>query len=201
MEHIISHSEQYKCERGCKDIFKTWGALDEHIKARHQTSKKMDGYQCEQCDFRFNAVFQLRQHVDKKHGNKAKQEQPKITCVDCGLILNNIEKMKQHMENCEKAFQAMPPKICRYYITRGCVKGDSCSFAHPEEDSQRKERVPECRNGMRCRYFANGVCSFYHRGYGVQKQNDQSRQYQESSNQGRKTCNYMEDCNRVPNCP
>ena len=150
----------------------------------------MKEFKCDQCDSTFAAQFQLRQHVSKKHIEVTKQNQPKITCDECGLILNSLHQLKEHMNDCDSSFKTVPPQVCRFFVSGGCNRGNTCKFSHPEQLND-KEDVPECRNGARCRYLANGVCAFLHRGIGVQQRN---------RNQKRGYCLYMEDCRRVPYC-
>ena len=139
----------------------------------------------------FTAQYQLGQHLTQKHGEKAEQPQAMLSCVQCGFRVNTVMQMNDHLNICESNFKTIPPKICRFFVNGGCVKGNTCTFSHPENVGN-KSYVPECRNGMRCRYLATGVCSFFHRGVGVQQRNrSQERAY----------CLNMEDCRRVPNCP
>ena len=98
-----------------------------------------------------------------------------------------MNELEVHLGEYHWGFQQPPNKICRYFLNGGCSKGRFCRFTHPQEKQER--RVPHCRHGNRCRYLAQGVCSFFHRGYGVQQQKTKD------------LCNYMEDCVRVPNCP
>ena len=101
---------------------------------------------------------------------------------------------------------------CRYFMNGFCIKGEFCSFSHGIKSS-----VPLCRNGQRCGYLANGVCSFFHPGVGVLRprlnsqsgpryveKQTRSRNNQKTSPNGeqfQRWCRYMEDCSRVPNCP
>ena len=55
--------------------------------------------------------------------------------------------------------------------------------------------------------MANGVCSFFHRGIGVQNPGNQERQPQSQTSYPNKTsqqptrrwCKFLKDCDRVPN--
>jgi hypothetical protein len=115
------------------------------------------------------------------------------------------------MNNCITGFKTVKPQLCRYFANGYCVKGESCSFSHIPNNS-----VSTCRNGQRCGYLANGVCSFFHPGVGVQQPrfNNQSVNFVNNQNgfgtnqrtpfnneQSPRWCRWMEDCNRVPNCP
>ena len=114
------------------------------------------------------------------------------------------------MNKCTIGFQRVNTQPCRYFANGYCVKGESCSFTHIPYN-----QVPMCRNGQRCGYLANGVCSFFHHGVGVQRPrfNNQSvnsfqnngfstnQRAQSNNEQPSRWCRWMEDCNRVPNCP
>ena len=96
-------------------------------------------------------------------------------------------------------------------------------FYHPEQNRFKNvTNVAHCNNGIGCKYLASGVCRFFHQGVGVknmmnqsqqqqeqqhfqqqhypqqqqQKYHQQHRQYKEST-----WCRFLEDCDRVPNCP
>ena len=105
--------------------------------------------------------------------------------------------MNRHEESCDVGFEKSGNgKECYYYRRGECLKGDLCSFKHQE--TIERTQTPKCRNGSRCRYFANGVCVFYHPGVGVQKPKlNESFQGQED----RVWCRFAEDCFNVPNCP
>ena len=82
-------------------------------------------------------------------------------CAFCGLITNSAQDMENHKRDCNTQFRAVRKKICRYFAKGGCLKGNECIFSHPSE--KQVESAPVCRNGLECRYLANGVCKFYHR--------------------------------------
>ena len=196
--HRLAHEGQYQCQRGCKKVaFKTPSLLDEHIKLQHNQTNVTE-YACDMCDSKFNAQFQLRQHKSKKHVEL--NAQIRSNCEYCGQIFTNIEDLKKHLETCDGGFSNVKSKECFYYNRGGCWRGDGCRFAHSKQNDQRI--YPECRNGQRCRYLANGVCSFFHAGVGVQNPKPQEYPQQSASEQeGSKFCRFSEDCTRVPNCP
>ena len=77
--HKIAHTGQYQCQQGCKAVFKTFGAMDEHIKSEH-TQTNAVSYDCEQCGVQFSAIFHLRKHVSNKHAQSLSS-----AAVDCEL--------------------------------------------------------------------------------------------------------------------
>ena len=188
--HNIAHTGQYQCMRGCKLAFKSLSLLDEHIKLQHPEPKASE-YKCDKCDVNFNAQFQLRQHISKKHSHKGRQEQTRTNCELCGQMFANSNELKTHMETCDQGF-IKESKECYYYNRGQCWKGESCKFTHNKSRSIR--RTPQCYNGDSCRYLASGVCRFFHPKMGVQNPTE----YTEERNV---FCKYFEDCRRVPNCP
>ena len=88
--------------------------------------------------------------------------------------------MAEHLEVCDSTFKTVKNKVCKFFVNGGCNKDDlSCKFLHPENKGT-NEKVPACRNGPRCKYLISGVCAFFHRGVGVQTQNQQTQMYQSS---------------------
>ena len=201
---------QYQCQRGhgCKSAFKTLKELDSHIKSVHtQASKENASFNCTMCDQSFDAKAKLRIHNEKQH-----MHQRINPCENCGKIFKSSYTKNEHMNECTVGFQTVNPQPCRYFMNGFCTKGEFCSFSHGIKSS-----VPLCRNGQRCGYLANGVCSFFHPGVGVLRprlnsqsgpryveKQTRSRNNQKTSPNGeqfQRWCRYMEDCSRVPNCP
>ena len=199
--HKMAHEGQWKCQRGCKEAFKTWTILDEHHKSKHSVPKAPE-FKCAQCDLIFTSKQHLRQHVVTKHERSNNSNMPiRVSCEYCGLITNSHQEMINHKRDCNSEFSRVSNKVCKYFLNRGCLKCESCIFKHPQEI---QERAPPCRNGFQCRYLANGVCIFYHRGIGVQKPRNQEQQINQPNKtfqrQPKRWCRFLEDCNRVPNC-
>ena len=133
--------------------------------------------------------------MSSKHANNQRGH-PNIACNDCGILVESLHKMAEHLEVCDSTFKTVKNKVCKFFVNGGCNKDDlSCKFLHPENKGT-NEKVPACRNGPRCKYLISGVCAFFHRGVGVQTQNQQTQM-----NRERRWCRFLEDCNRVPNCP
>ena len=120
-----------------------------------------------------------------------------MSCERCGLKVRNQQDFQRHVSEC--SFQRASNKICRYFVNGGCVKGSQCVFLHPEGKQFRS--APPCRNGGQCKYLAQGVCSFFHRGYGVQRPRNQFSNQEDSGwqNTGR-WCKFLEDCESVSFC-
>ena len=197
----MAHEGQYQCQRGCKEKFKTFSILDEHHKSKHTTNTKQTfELKCNVCNSIFTSQHHLRQHVDIKHARQNTPQQ--VNCEFCGLIVKNQVDLRKHIEICTEGFQQVGNKVCKYFANGGCSKGQYCRFAHPQEKDF--SSTPHCRNGNRCRFFANGTCFFFHRGVGVQKpRNQEPFNGRNSRNeiQPRAWCKFLEDCVRVPNCP
>ena len=191
----------------CSAKFETFGELDEHIKQQHNKPRaNKETFHCEQCKEIFNAKYLLRQHVTTKHVDK--RQAPRFTCNKCEM---------------QWWIHSGQTNVCRHFIRGDCWKGQSCMFYHPEQNRFKNvTNVAHCNNGIGCKYLASGVCRFFHQGVGVknmmnqsqqrqeqqhfqqqhypqqqqQKYHQQHRQYKEST-----WCRFLEDCDRVPNCP
>ena len=205
--HMIAHHGQYQCMRGCSKVaFTTLGGLDDHIKTQHgQQQQQTKGCTCIHCDITFNAQFQLRQHMTQRHGNESQPVEH--NCQLCGMNFATIELINEHQQYCHGEFQNVRKRVCRYFLNGACVKGKFCKFSHPQ-DMNFIPDVPFCRNGFRCKYLAQGVCSFFHKGVGVQmpkfqsepEKNQESNQFHNQHQQNR-WCKYQGDCFQLPECP
>ena len=164
----------------------------------------MSQFNCESCDQSFDAKAKLRVHVEKKHATGCPYQ-----CENCEQMFRTQAILNNHLSECTEGFQYVKPPPCRHFVNGFCLKGDQCFFSHEVRPS-----APLCRNGPRCPYLANGVCSFYHNGIGVQRPRFQNqsgfrnlnnrRMFSSNlynSEQYNKWCELMEDCDRVPNCP
>ena len=138
----------------------------------------------------FAELHHLRIHTQKKHANV--NESSIFKCETCGEIFTRNEELEHHKENCNDGFQETAKNECIYFRRGNCLKGDSCIYKHGIQISL----APECRNGNRCKYMLNNVCSFFHHGIGVQKPNQSSNQPR-----GVQWCNFQCNCLRLPNCP
>ena len=145
--HKMAHEGQWKCQRGCKEAFKTWTILDEHHKSKHSVPKAPE-FKCAQCDLIFTSKQHLRQHVVTKHERSNNSNMPiRVSCEYCGLITNSHQEMINHKRDCNSEFSRVSNKVCKYFLNGGCLKGESCIFKHPQEN---QERAPPCRNGFQC---------------------------------------------------
>ena len=182
--HKMVHEGQYQCQRGCRDTFKTWRILDEHHKNKHSpTTKETEVFKCDVCSSTFLSKQHLRHHIEAKHSKQTNPPKSNVKCEQCGFDANNHDELVLHIDEYHRDFQQQfPNRICRHFLNGGCSKGQFCRYSHPTHNDVR--RTPHCRNGPGCRFLANGVCSFFHRGFGVQqKRKDQ---------QPKVWCNYME---------
>ena len=160
-------------------------------------------FKCDLCTSKFTSKHHLRQHVEYKHAKPNIQMPIEVNCEFCGLITKSHQDMINHKRECNCEFIRVGNKVCKYFVNGGCFKGETCAFTHPSE-KQFKE-APTCRNGSQCRYLANGVCSFYHRGIGIQRPRNQAQHHQTSppdnsfqQSSTKRWCRFLEDCNRVP---
>ena len=230
MGHIIEHTSQYQCQRqGCKQTFKTYSDLDNHIDKDHENRAPKE-FICQTCNLYFKAKYELRLHNQKKHAST-----DTVECQKCGRVFETKNDFKNHdVYQCEQMFTRVPEKVCRYFADGGCTKGNMCKFPHKRQIND-KPVIPECRNGAQCHYLKRGACVFSHWGAGGQKRNqrahktssgstkecrkgadceyfqrgickfnhrkrgNQSNRYNQSYN-GRSWCKFLEDCFRVPNC-
>ena len=222
--HMLAHSGQYMCQQGCKEYLKTWSELDRHHELKHGEREKVETFKCDSCESMFKEAHQLRIHKEKKHSilsqfdcgtcqssfqnvhhlriheekNHIKLNQPThITCDVCGQIFYRKNEFENHRNICANEFHEVSRnKECYFYNKGNCLKGDSCKFKH----KQRQQRIPECKNGSDCRYLRRGVCSFFHRGMGVQKP---KQNYPENTNSAKSGtwCKFTANCAKVPNCP
>ena len=127
--HSIAHTGQYNCQQ-CRAVFKTLGALDEHIRVVHKAEKHVE-YKCEQCDAICSAQFHLRQHISKKHSPGPNESQTKFDCNSCGQIFQTNDELKKHGETCDVGFQTPgKSKSCYYFQIGECFKAESCKFKH-----------------------------------------------------------------------
>ena len=202
---MMAHTGQYNCQR-CKEAFKSTKILDDHIKSKHTEPKKSVEHRCDKCDATFTAIHHLRIHSAKQHAHVNTSKQAEVNCEMCGFIITSMEQMVKHKELCRGGFQEVRNKVCKYFVSAsGCWKGQQCRFSHPQ--TKQFQDTPACKNGNFCTFLAKGVCSFFHRGVGVQKPRIQLPVNQTNQNptlfqqETRGWCKYLEDCNKVPNCP
>ena len=173
--------------------FKVIKDLDKHIAEAHPKPNKPVSFDCEQCNSKFGALFQLRLHIEKKH-----KQLTEYSCNYCGEIFTNNERANEHMGGCHMGFEKANVKDRFFFRNGHCLKGDLCTFAHNSSKSRRGTQ--KCRNGPYCRYLAGGVCSFFHPGIGVQNPKPEINDANDEG-QERAWCRYFKDCSQVPNCP
>ena len=197
--HRMSHEGQYKCQRGCNEMFKSWKLLDEHQRNKH-SAPPIAEFKCDKCNSTFSAIHHLRQHAERDHAGPETQR-ASMRCEQCGFKIYSQQQLQKHMNECRYQFQRASNNICRYFVNGGCAKCDQCVFLHPEGKQFRS--APPCRNGIHCKYLAIGVCVFFPRGNGVQQlRGQQSDQYTNCRREGKeRLCSSPKDCVNVPFCP
>ena len=192
----MAHNGQYQCQRGCKEKFKTPRILDEHHKSKHMAKPSAE-FKCDKCISSFTTQNNLRLHMNIKHVQQRAPPHMKLSCEYCGLITNGKDQLENHKVHCNAGYTQMGNKICKYFDRGGCFKGESCRFTHLQESQSRS--TPHCRNGSRCNFLARGSCFFFHSGVGTQQPRNQ--EVPAESQNSKTWCKYLEDCDRVPNCP
>ena len=197
MEHIIEHTGQYQCQRqGCKQKFKTYSDMDNHINADHE-NKSSKEFICSKCNLYFKEQYELRLHNQKKHVSSNS-----VDCQKCGRAFETRNDFKNHdVYQCEQMFTNVPKKVCRYFINGGCNKGNLCKFSHQEQIND-NSRLPKCKNGAQCRYLAGGVCVFSHWGAGGQRRNQKNNHFVNKPNYNKfrkPTCRNGAQCRHLAN--
>ena len=177
------------------------------MKKKHKEQQEPGGYKCIHCDLSYNELFQVRQHMTKKH-----REVPasKISCEQCGLIVRDANELRIHNErHCHqnskrKGFQEIRSKYCHFFLKGKCLKGDHCKFFHDESKRSLSRNVPKfipkCRNGIRCSYLLQGVCRFFHSTNRSQGTHTEVPYMKQHGLEPKQWCKFLEDCLRVPNC-
>ena len=79
ISHKMAHTGQYKCQQGCKELFKTLRNLDDHHKAKHPSEPTIE-FQCELCNSRFATKQHLNKHTMTKHQNPNSNQESKVNC-------------------------------------------------------------------------------------------------------------------------
>ena len=204
--HMLVHSEQYQCQQGCKKYFKTLAQLDTHHNSIHSQKQRMNTHKCDKCDSIFKEAHQLRIHKKLKHYErnefkcekcnftsrdiyfirKHKEEghgMTNISCDLCGEIFARKNDFEKHRNSCNQGYQKIMNKECFYFKKGRCLKRENCAFKH----ETKKSEIPECRNGISCKYLRNGICLFVHKDSRVQN--------------NELWCKFSENCRRFSNCP
>ena len=123
-------------------------------------------------------------HKDMNHSNNT--DSNKLDCKKCGRILETEREADTHVRNCKEAF-TVNKKECRYFKRGSCRKGEFCKFSHT--------KPKECRNGVTCRYLAQGRCKFEHQTISPGNQNRREN----SGAFG--YCLFGSQCRNLPYCP
>jgi hypothetical protein len=96
--HMMAHNGQYRCQRGCKEVFKTFPLLDKHHKERHTTKQSVE-FKCDKCKSSFASKQYHRQHMMTRHSNP-NTPPPQVHCEFCGLIVNRGDEFLKHRREC-----------------------------------------------------------------------------------------------------
>lgn len=146
--HLLAYEGQYICQRGCKDKFITLKALDVHHKNKHSRFRRREPeYRCNACALTFKTRQQLTFLMNSDHTMMITS-----ICKSCDYVENNARELRAHIEEYHIGFHQTTQKICRYFVTVACVKGNDCRFEHPRERANKTstQSNPPCRNGAHC---------------------------------------------------
>ena len=178
----------------CNKEFRTSHDLDRHIEGKHTEctctycGKKFNNEReltkhhkrcvdeglrtskCQNCKKIFNS-FAMKRHKETCH------EQEMFDCPECGQMCETAIDVKRHYDDEHKMEQVRYKEVCKHWRRGHCNKGDQCLYAHvgqqQSSDSrstkEKSMRVPACKHGSNCDWLKRGVCSYFHRGVGVQK--------------------------------
>ena len=134
-------------------------------------------------------TFQHRNHLD--------QEKMKyIACTKCNKRFASGKEVEEHMEEHNQqneGFQSpRNEKVCKYFRSGYCAKGDVCAFKHIRLNPK---SVQACKRGQQCVYFHQNRCYFYHEEVGVQNPRGSQKQFRQI-----KECRFQEKCWNYSSC-
>ena len=129
----------------------------------------------------------MRRHKDQCH------DQQMFDCPECGQMCDSALDVKRHYDTQHKMEPARHKEVCKHWRRGHCIKGDQCNFAHVGHQQSRESRitrekttrVPACKHGSNCDWLKRGVCSYFHRGVGVQKPWEERQSGRNQSNSWR----------------
>ena len=188
VEQLVNHN----CN-ACNKKFRTSNDLEKHIEAKHNENR------CIYCDKIFNGERELANHhkrcVDeglvtskcnncskslnnfamRRHKEKCHAEQ-RFDCPECGQMYNSAIDVKRHYDAEHKMEAVRSKEVCKHWRRGHCKKGDQCDYSHVGHQNSRESRntsettmVPACKHGSSCEWLKKGICSYFHRGVGVQR--------------------------------
>ena len=232
-EQILMNRDnhEHKCN-ACDKGFSTSHDLDNHMEAKHNQQvcvfcEKVCANEqhlrkhvkhcleygnttvnCDNCDKTFTR-FGI-----KRHGDSCKGSTEVWACPECGFRARTSNDIKKHQNEKHNKVE-VSREVCKHWRNGNCFRGDRCGFSHV--GTQRKQTPPSttrpttsiaktaaCRHGDSCSWLERGVCSYFHKGVGVQKPSSHTAHgkntYGQSSQTG-KLCHHNEKCNRRATCP
>ena len=142
MQQILlktAEKNDFSCET-CKQTFRDKFHLDEHTcPSRTQTLRRLSNeiFRCEyyQCDREFNSQKNLEEHEKSSHICKYYEDSK---CMFGSRGSNEKGQCKYGH-----------PRLCIYFQTRGCKKGENCDFYHSGKGNsgyrERRERTNHAR--------------------------------------------------------
>ena len=180
----------FNCNK-CEKTFSAQNALKQHIQTKHVTLAKLPVghqnwakehnakcYRCTECREGFKTEQDLRVH-------KITHEKD-IPCDECDEMFETKGDQNHHKRTVHgsqryrnSGFQTVQ-KPCRYFLQGWCTKGEMCNFSHSPNRNLKPHylqdhQVPGCTRGPACKFWAQGICFFFHpipgsRGQGGQGQ-------------------------------
>ena len=225
----------HKCT-ACNKKYSTNEDLERHMDEMHvevecvfcsksfQTKKKLKGHvnNCIEngtAKFSCNNCSQIfTRYGIERHQNQCHKSTRNFKCKDCGMLANTENELKKHMYNEHREFQEESKEVWYHYKQGSCFKGDRCKSSHVGyqkrndssstwKQSTTRTRTPACTKGDGCSWMARGACRYFHKGVGVQsdEQSDERIQHKQSQTSsrgqgGRGPCRYGERCFRKETC-
>ena len=219
---VVEQHLNHNCN-ACNKKFRTSEDLEKHIEAKHNENtctycdKIFNGEReltnhhkrcvdeglgtskCNNCNKTFNN-FAMRRHRERCH------EEQKFDCPECGEMYNNALEVKRHYDAEHKMEPVRYKEVCKHWRRGHCKKGDQCDYSHVGYQKSMDSRttrdtnmkVPACKHGSSCDWMKKGICSYFHRGIGVQRpwkrinrdsaqDQDERRPSRNQTNQGRQS--------------
>ena len=211
---VVEQHVNHNCN-ACNKNFKTGHDLEKHIEAKHNENtctycdKIFNGEQelakhhkrcvdeglsssrCNKCNKTFTN-FAMKRHRKKCHEEEA------FDCPECGQMHDSAMEVKRHYDSEHKLQPVRNKEVCKHWRRGHCKKGDQCDYSHVGYQKSRESRttsepnmkVPACKNGSSCDWMKKGICSYFHRGIGVQRPwTRANRDHDHDQDQGRPSKN------------
>ena len=198
---------KYICNN-CEKTFSTNNNLSDHL-----TQPKHQEFKCNTCGKQMQTKGDLINHMKKNHG------QPPVIMLDesvvykCNVCSNTYESKNDWRDHLSGT--VCPYKPPNPLEQSGRINNNTNDTIRPSNN-----QIPECRNGLSCKYLRNNRCNFYHAiseqpytsdngrqweqvNYHRRNQRNSDRQSRVSSHAssgGVRWCRYGDTCNKGRVC-